>query len=236
MTTRTGEYFQKGDYHKKLDRNWPFYPVYLAKMSLVDSLLQKYGKGKKVLDLGCGEGVFVDKKRKEGFDIIGADLNYESEFVSKRNILNTGFKNGEFDVVMCLDVIEHLSFEEQEKAIVEIKRILKRGGIALLSLPNLAHFASRLSFFFTGKLIRTSEIERHRGDRPIGEYLAMLKKNNFAIAQRKGLFPTFPLISFATYYFPGKTVLLHKIYNKLFAYPNWCFLNFIVCKNNQPER
>jgi len=229
----TGEYAVKGDYHKVLDKNWIFYPVYAEKMKFVDRILGKYGRGKKVLDLGCGEGVLVERKRKEGFDIMGADLNYESEFVSRRSILETGLEDSSFDVVLCLDVIEHLSFEEQEKAIAEIKRMLKPGGTFIFSIPNLAHFSSRLSFLFSGKLIRTSEIERHKGDRPIGEYIEILKKNNFVIQEKKGVFPTYPVISLFTFYFPSKVLWWHKILNTFFAYPNWCFLNIIICKNEE---
>lgn len=233
MISREGEYSQKGDYHKELDKNWYFYPVYLAKMRLVEKFLNKSGANKKILDLGCGEGVLVDKFRKKGFDIYGADLNYESDYIYKRPITETGFKSDSFDMVLCLDVLEHLNFQEQEKALDEIKRILKPNGTLILTLPNLAHFASRLSFLFAGKLIRTSEICRHPGDRPMVEFIDIIKNKNFAIKKIKGLFPTFPLISFLTYYFPGRVVFLHRIYNFFIAYPNWSFLNFLVCRNKK---
>jgi 2-polyprenyl-3-methyl-5-hydroxy-6-metoxy-1,4-benzoquinol methylase len=231
--TKNDEYLEKGDYHKHLDKTWPFYPVYLAKMKLVKKFLNQHGKDKKILDIGCGEGILVEEMSAQGYDILGADLNYQSELVLKRNILDTGFESNSFDIVLCLDVIEHLNFGEQEKALAEIKRILKPEGILVLTVPNLAHFTSRISFLFLGRLIRTSKIERHKGDRPIQEYLKLLKKNNFSIGERKGLFPTFPILSLMTYYFPDKMVFCHKIYNKFFAYPNWCFLNFLACQNKK---
>lgn len=235
MISREGEYYQKGDYHKELDKNWPFYPVYIEKMRLVENFLKNKGKGKKILDLGCGEGVLVEKFKSMGFDIIGIDLNYESELVSKRPIADTGLSDNSFDLVLCLDVLEHLGFEEQERAISEIRRILKPGGIMFLTLPNLAHFASRLSFFFTGKLIRTSDILRHKGDRPISEFLKMIKKADFKITNRKGLFPTYPVSALLTYYLPSRMVLWHRFLNKFLAYPNWSFLNLIVCANNKND-
>jgi 2-polyprenyl-3-methyl-5-hydroxy-6-metoxy-1,4-benzoquinol methylase len=230
---KTGEYLEKGDYHKNPDKNWPFYPVYIEKMRMIENFLEENGCGKKILDLGCGEGVLVDKFKSQGYDIIGADANYGSENVLKKNILETGFEEGRFDIIFCLDVLEHLSFENQDKALAEIKRILKKDGLLILTLPNLAHFASRLSFLFAGKLIRTSKIERHPGDRPIKEFINLIKNNDLKITKRKGLFPTFPLLALFTYYFPGRIVWWHRIANKLFAYPNWCFLNFIVCKNEK---
>lgn len=233
---KNGEYLEKGDYHKNLDKNWPFYPVYLEKMRLVESFLDERGKSEKILDLGCGEGVLVSKFRNKGYDIIGVDANYESRVVFKRDILATGFDANSFDIILCLDVLEHLDFESQGKALVEINRILKPGGLLILTVPNLAHFASRISFLFLGRLIRTAiAMERHKGDRTAVEYLKMIEKNKFFIKKRKGLFPTFPFVSFFTYYFPSKIVWWHKILNKFFAWPNWCFLNFLVCENKKDD-
>jgi len=226
---RAAEYCEKGDYHIHLDSSWPYLPVYLEKMTYVKKLLNQYGKNKKIIDLGCGEGVLVKEFNKKSFDIIGLDLNYQSKFVKRGNILNTKYPNNSFDIILCLDVIEHLSFHEQNIAIQEMSRILKSGGKLIITIPNLAHLASRFSFFFLGKLLRTSKIDRHIGDRPISEHLKLLKFN-FTILKRKGFFPTFPLISALTYFKPSKAIFLHKIYNKLLGYPNWCLLNILICE------
>lgn len=225
----TGEYESKGEYHKKLDKDWPYLPVYLAKMEIIKRFLSK-NKGSKILDAGCGEGVLVDEYKEKGFNIIGLDLNYSSKNVKKGNLLKMPFKKEEFDVILCLDVLEHMDVLDQEKAIREIYKITKKNGIVVFGLPNLAHFASRCSFLLTGKLIRTSEIERHKGDRPIKEYLKMIKNSGFTIVARKGIFPTFPIISFLTIKSPSKSIYLHKIYNKIFSIKGICFENLIFCK------
>lgn len=229
---RSGEYKTRGEYHKNLDKNWLYYPVYVEKMKMVKNFLAERGRGKKILDLGCGEGALVEEMRRQGYDITGVDANYESGFVLKRDIFSAGFADNSFDIVLCLDVLEHLDFYEQERAIDEIKRMLKPEGVLVLTLPNLAHFASRFSFLFLGKLLRTSEIERHQGDRPIGEYLKLLKNKNFLLKKRKGLFTTLPLITLATYYLPGKVLFWHKLANKI-ACPNWSFLNFMILENKK---
>ena len=176
MPSRTGEYAVKGDYHRKLNKNWKYLPIYLAKMKFVEGFISKIDKTKRILDLGCGEGVLVEKFRKKGYNIVGMDLNYDSEHVIKGNIMDTKLDSSSFDVVLCLDVLEHLNFEEQELAIKEANRVIKPNGTFLLTLPNLAHFASRLSFLLTGNLIRTSKIDRHKGDRPINEYIKLINK------------------------------------------------------------
>lgn len=231
MEYRANEYAKRGDYHKELDKNWPYYPIYIAKLNFVNKYLNKFPKDKKILDMGCGEGVLVEQFRNKGYDITGMDLYYSSEFVIKGNITDTKLDSDSFDLILCLDVIEHLNFEEQEKALKEIHRILKNEGVLLATIPNLAHFASRLSFLLTGRLFRTSKIERHKGDRPIDEYIDLIKKY-FTIVKRKGIFPTFPISALLTYKFPSKVLLLHRVLNRVFARPNWCFLNVFICRKN----
>jgi SAM-dependent methyltransferase len=224
-----GEYSERGDYHRKLDRNWRYYPIYVEKMRFVEGFLDEYPKNLKILDVGCGEGVLVEEYSKQGYDITGLDLEYQSEHVIRGDIRGTKFKDGSFDLILFLDVIEHLNYDEQETALLEIHRLLKPDGMLLASIPNLAHLSSRIIFLLTGELTRTSLIERHKGDRPVKEYKDMLEKH-FTIVSRKGIFPTYPICSLLTYFFPDKVLVLHRFLNRFLAYPNWCFLNIFVCK------
>jgi predicted SAM-dependent methyltransferase len=224
MRKRFGEYAHRGDYHVNPEKDWPYLPVYLEKMSLARQFLNTCQPGDIIYDMGCGEGVLVNEYRNAGYQITGMDLNYSSEFIVQRDFLESRIPDNSVDVIICLDVIEHLIFSDQARALSEFARMLKPGGRALITVPNLAHLASRISFLFTGRLVRTSSIERHPGDRPVGEYIKMLQKH-FAIEHRKGVFPTFPLLSIFTVIMPSNVIWLHKLYNRFLGYPNWCFLN-----------
>lgn len=221
---RTGEYAQRGDYHIELSDDWPYLPVYLEKIKLAHAFLDGCSKNDVIYDMGCGEGVLVNKYRQAGYSITGMDVNYSSESVMQRSFLNSELPDDSVDVVVCLDVVEHLVYSDQDRAIAEFARILKPGGRALISVPNLAHLASRISFLFAGKLTRTSSVDRHPGDRPVGEYIKLIQ-GGFRIKRRTGLFPTFPIISILTILYPSKIVWMHKLYNRLLAFPNLCFLN-----------
>jgi predicted SAM-dependent methyltransferase len=224
MKKRYGEYAQRGDYHVTLEKDWPYLPVYLEKMELARQFLDGCSTGDVIYDMGCGEGVLVNEYRKSGYSITGMDANYLSEFVIQRSFLNSELPDNSADVVICLDVIEHLIYSDQEKAITEFARVLKPGGRALITVPNLAHLASRISFLFAGKLTRTSSVDRHPGDRPVGEYSQLFQKG-FHIRRRKGLFPTFPIISILTVLAPSRVIWLHRLYNRGLAFANFCFLN-----------
>lgn len=233
MEQRLGEYADRGDYHEQHDPDWKYLPVYLAKRTWVEKFLETQREAC-IIDLGCGEGVLVKAYRAKGYNITGMDLHYESEHVKRASILETGYPDGSFDLVLCMDVIEHLSFGDQEHALNEIQRLLRPGGKLLLTVPNLAHLASRLSFLVRGKLIRTSTIDRHPGDRPLNEYRRMLNER-FSIRRIAGLFPTLPLLSLLTWWKPAASVPFHRIYNRLLALPGWCFLTIFICEKN-PEK
>ena len=235
MKKRQAEYKQRGDYHRNLDEKWFYYPVYVEKMKYVEQIMDRIPKDKKIVDLGCGEGLLVEKYSSSGKDIVGIDLNYESDLVKKGDILSTGYEDSSFDVVVCLDVLEHLDFTDQQKAIDEIFRILSPEGKLILSVPNLAHFASRFSFLLMGRLLRTSKLERHPGDRPAYEYRKMIEEN-FSIRSVKGLFPTLPIISFLTLISPKGSLILHKIYNRLTIFPYLCFLNIYIAEPKKNEK
>ncbi len=221
--TKTGEYLTKGDYHKNLDKKWAYYPIYICKMEIIKKYLDSLPKGTKVLDAGCGEGVLVQEYAKK-LDIKGLDLHYASHHVTKGSITNMPFSDETFDVVLALDILEHINYEEQKPALDEIRRVLKKDGTFLCSIPNLSHFASRISFLFTGNLLRTSTIDRHKGDRSYPEFRKLMQ-SRFNIVKTKGLFPTFPIISFLTIKIPSKVVWLHRIENYLFGSMHLCFQN-----------
>jgi len=233
MKIRRSEYKKRGDYHKKLDPHWSYYPTYLAKKKFVLDILEREPKNSKILDMGCGEGVFIEELVSRGFkNVEGIDLNYSSKLVKRGDILNTSFPENQFDIILFLDVIEHLSFIDQERALAEIRRILKDDGKLIISIPNLAHFYSRISFLLTGSLKRTANIRKHPGDRPIKEYLKLLEAAGFQIKKRRGLFPTYPLFYNIIISFPAQTLWLYNFLSKMGAYSNFCFLNILVCHKN----
>ena len=124
------------------------------------------------------------------------------------------------------------NFGDQSKALNEAGRLLKSDGLLIVSVPNLAHLASRLYFLALGKLLRTSSIKRHPGDRPAAEFQKLLAENGFIVKARIGLFPTLPLITALTLKIPSKVLFLHRFYDATLAklLPNLCFQNIFVAK------
>lgn len=222
-----GEYARRGDYHLKLDEHWAYGPSYAAKMRWVRTQMNRLPAGSRVLDVGCGEGVLVEAYASR-FAIQGIDLDYSSERVRQGSVLDLPFASASFDAVLCLDVLEHLGHDEQPRALGEIRRVLDPGGHVIFSLPNLAHLQSRIHFLLRGRLIRTASEWKHRGDRPIHEYLQMLHAFGFVVLERRGIFPTLPLVTHVIRRYPARLAWLHEALTRLLPVPGWCFLNLVL--------
>ena len=224
---RRGEYAARGDYHRIPDPDWEYYPTYLAKLKAVRRWLDSAAPGTRVLDAGCGEGVLVDEYAGR-LAIEGIDPNYGSERVRTGSLTALPFEDAIFDRALCLDVLEHLTFEEQPRALAELFRVLKPGGDLLVSIPNLAHLQSRVHFLLQGRLIRTASEFKHPGDRPAVDYIELARRAGFELTARTGIFPTVPVLTRWIRRRPRALQPLHRWLTRLLPIPGWCFLNLLT--------
>jgi ubiquinone/menaquinone biosynthesis C-methylase UbiE len=224
---RRGEYAARGDYHRAPDPNWDYYPTYLAKLAAVRAYLDALPKGARVLDAGCGEGVLVDEYA-DRLEIVGVDANYSSIHIRHGSVTALPFPDAAFDRALCLDVLEHLAYADQPKALAELFRVLAPGGELLVSVPNLAHLQSRIQFLLRGRLIRTASEIKHPGDRPIGEYLQLARRAGFQLTARRGIFPTVPVLTHFVRQHPQSLAPLHRALTRLLPIPGWCLLNVLT--------
>lgn len=102
---------------------------------------------KNILDIGCGTGVFLEYLKGHGAELgvsaygEGIDIDKDTvDYCRKRKLnvrfgngIKTKYKNSSFDVVRAKEVLEHI--DKPEKLIMEIRRILKKGGLLILHVP-----------------------------------------------------------------------------------------------------
>lgn len=96
----------------------------------------------KLLEIGCGRGKLLNNLKEDysvlGTDISSAAIDEASKLMDKRllevsNIEKDSIK-GKYDLILAFDVLEHL--KNPKKAIVKIKKALRKGGIFIFSVPN----------------------------------------------------------------------------------------------------
>ena len=108
------------------------------------------GRPLRILDLGCSDGVVGGLLVARGHEVIGVDLEAQpgvadrlTKFVAAD--LDAGLPDdldGDFDVVMVADVLEHL--REPEALLASLSDRLGPGGRVIGSIPNFAHWYPRL--------------------------------------------------------------------------------------------
>ncbi|MDI6792160.1 MAG: class I SAM-dependent methyltransferase [bacterium] len=103
-------------------------------------------EGKKILEIGCGTGVFTEKIVRTGAEIIAIDISPElierarEREVSSNvqfevmNVEKMDFPDNNFDSVVGSSILHHLNLE---KAFLEIKRVLKPEGRVAFAEPNM---------------------------------------------------------------------------------------------------
>ena len=115
-------------------------------------LATKYAQNKIILDAGCGAGYGANilaksgAKKVYGIDIVAESIQYcQSKYLLKNlifkraDLTNLDFPNNYFDLVSMFETIEHV--KNYSKAIDEIYRVLKPGGLLILSTPNKAVYS-----------------------------------------------------------------------------------------------
>lgn len=110
-------------------------PVYVGdwiRFSYIRRFLKKVDGGT-LLDVGAGQMEYKELCESKGYTYSGIDIDPKSP-AQRGDILNIPFGDEQFDVVLCVDVMEHI--KDHNKAIRELMRVLKTDGILILHVPN----------------------------------------------------------------------------------------------------
>ena len=108
------------------------------------------------LDVGSGNGELIDRVMRE-FAVTPHACDYRDDLMTIGDLkvdvadLNTQplpYADRSFDLVTCTEVIEHL--EDFRAAIREVARVLRPGGVFVVSTPNVLNLRSRLRYLFFG--------------------------------------------------------------------------------------
>lgn len=116
--------------------------------SLKDAIV-KYAKGV-LLDLGCGTKPYSSIIEECVKNHIGLEHLESMHNKGKVDIFatayNTGLASNSFDTILCTSVLEHL--ERPQDAILEMHRVLKKGGYVILTTNFIWHIHEKPRDFF----------------------------------------------------------------------------------------
>ncbi len=118
------------------------------------------GRFERVLDVGCDVGTFAASlkrdgmaERAEGIELSAAALEagkvLDQIYRVDLNHSQEGLPLGSYDLVLCLDVLEHM--QDPWSALKRIRTLLRREGALVVSLPNVRNFRVVLPLLLRGR-------------------------------------------------------------------------------------
>ena len=136
----------------------------------------RHGHAGRVLDIGAGNGgAALGMANFAAFDVAAADIVINQDLFSLRrdvplpvtqvaaNGHNLPFRSATFDIILCLDTVEHVP--QPELLAAEIMRVLRRGGLCMITTPaRLRHLFGRDPHYgIPGLLLLPDRLQRAVG-------------------------------------------------------------------------
>jgi SAM-dependent methyltransferase len=110
----------------------------------------------RVLDVGCSSGYLAERLQARGAAVVGLEVDERAAAEARRfcesvrvgdvETMDLPFEPASFDVILCGDLIEHL--RDPQAFLERVRPLLKADGRLVLSTPNVANWAMRLSLLF----------------------------------------------------------------------------------------
>jgi 2-polyprenyl-3-methyl-5-hydroxy-6-metoxy-1,4-benzoquinol methylase len=133
-----------------LSRDYVYDPLNTKRhVELLDSLSTKVA-GRRLLDVGCGEGQFVASASEAGWDSLGIDLASGAVQVAQKFGVNCrsedffaqSLSDERFDLISMFEFIEHVP--HPTRFLKRARELLVPGGLLYLTTPNFASAARRI--------------------------------------------------------------------------------------------
>ena len=140
-------------------------------------LIRRYAhpEGARILDVGCGLGLYVRQFRTLSDDVWGTDIDTDKVAEASQTLPNIRvapaealpFPDSTFDVLLLHEVLEHV--DDDRRAVAEAHRVLRPGGRLVIFVPNRLYPFETHGAFWGGRY--------HYGNIPLVNYFPNALRN-----------------------------------------------------------
>lgn len=197
-------------------------------------LTEVVGSGKRVLDVGCGDALTSSVLASEN-EVYGVDVSETALAIAKKRglkVMKSNLDEGlpevdsEFDVVLLLDILEHV--HDPEHLLDAAVSKMNKDAMLVVSVPNTMNILTRICFLF-GRYVDFMDMS-HKEGKLFSEHLHvfskskledLLRSRSLKISSRHYFFPIkFNEERFKKFQFGGDVfnlIGLHRIFPSLFS-------------------
>lgn len=138
--------------------------------------------GGSFLDIGCGDGFYVDLMYKFGWDSNGFEIGEKGKkgrILYASDLAKAGWEGKQFDRIRLWHVLEHVP--DPDEFLLAIQNLLKDDGILSIGLPNMRSWHARLfkQFCFS------RDVPRHLFNYNVKNIPVLLRKSGFRVTEIK---------------------------------------------------
>jgi 2-polyprenyl-3-methyl-5-hydroxy-6-metoxy-1,4-benzoquinol methylase len=130
------------DHYKKYPAESVISPITISRYEELLQKFEPFRKTNNILDVGCGDGYFLEVAKKQKWNVFGTEFREESiKICSEKGIhMHHGTlstlqnASGHFDIITSFEVLEHINNPLEEIAL--FSQLLRSEGAAYITTPN----------------------------------------------------------------------------------------------------
>ncbi len=161
-------------YYEPLEQMMAVRHQYMSKIlkDHTDQDIYNFFQNKRVLDLGCGTGEFLNNYCKIGAECTGIDIENNFKLKNKKNFnlynldANTFLKKckKKFDIVFLFEFLEHLDEESKNKLFSYLSKILNKNALIFVSTLNKNLLSKYLAIHVAENILNLLPKKTHNFD------------------------------------------------------------------------
>ena len=192
MDDRSAEYVDINKYEQS--------PFEVGRSKVIKAIIERYKPEGQALDLGSGPGWFTNVLIENGWRVTSVDGEPSHKQQLKRLTANVligdvreilvGMEPGQFNMILALEIVEHMDVASAKTFLRNIRRLLTQGGVLLVSTPNRTSPIGFKDYYIRELLLRgerwTAWHPNHLHVYNSWEFKTVLKECGYAVERLTG--------------------------------------------------